>query len=215
MKRTIMSVCLALAAVSVSAQQQGDIFVSGSLSFNGGTSIHKISGSTQTTTVKTPASSSFSLMPQAGYFLTDNLELNFQLGYSFAKTLTDDDPVLCSRVNQFVLGPGAAYHFPITDKFSFRPGVELMLGFGGANADISENRREKLGSTFTFGLHLDLLAFEFRPSGRFGIILKAGGLNFETYQLKLKQENLTYLTRTNSFDFGLNLTTSLGFRYYL
>ena len=75
-----------LGVTALSAQNQGDMYISGSIGMNGSSS--KLTAGN--TTVKSPGGFQMSITPQFGYFIIDNLELHLGLGYSFTKEPDDD-----------------------------------------------------------------------------------------------------------------------------
>lgn len=64
-----------------------------------------------------------------------------------------------------------------------------------------------------FSISLQLLSFEFRPVDNFGISFRAGDLTY-TFKQEADPTDKSFKTNMNSFNFGLNLSATLGFRYY-
>lgn len=216
MKRVIISAFMMLAAVSLSAQKKGDFYLSGFLNVSGGSNVTKVTAGNSTVTEKVPMDVEFTIAPKAGYFITDRLEVNMSVGYSLDKSRNSGsgDDVRWTRVNQFIFGPGVNYHIPLGGKFTYAPGAEILFGVGGANSDISGTTKENLGTVFSFGLRLDLLSFEFRPTDHLGIMFRAGALSYDLLQLTNKGDAGKYKTAQNNVSFGLNYSTAIGFKYY-
>lgn len=159
-----------------------------------------------------------------------------------------------SWTHLFTIRPAFHYYVAITDNFFYTPGVSLTLGFGSLNneywqsmesydedyedwdaddyEDYMDNRRkeivkEDVHGAFRFGLNLHLLAFEFRPTQKFGISLSAGEFGYvydSRYQNFNEKEMKDYFdaedskakskTYSNDVNFNLNLNAKIGFSYY-
>ena len=137
-----------------------------------------------------------SIAPQFGYFIIDNLELHLGLGYSFQKEPDDDKS--STNTSLFVINPGVNYYLPIVENKFF----------------IDDTSKEKLYGVTNFYISLSLLSFEYRPVQNFGISFRAGDLTYSLMQYKQTVGDETMKVSNNNFNFGLNLSTSLGFRYY-
>lgn len=197
-----------LGVTALSAQNQGDMYISGSIGMNGSSS--KLTAGN--TTVKSPGGFQMSITPQFGYFIIDNLELHLGLGYSFTKEPDDDKS--SKNTSLFVINPGVNYYLPIVEnKFFYTPGLDLGIGFGAQNY-IDDTSKEKLYGVTNFYVSLSLLSFEYRPVQNFGISFRAGDLTYSLMQYKQTSGNETVKMAVNNFNFGINLGASIGFRYY-
>lgn len=217
MKKTFITLCFLLAAFTGFSQNSGNFYVSGVLELNGGNTVGKAKLANTTTKTKTPKDFNFYIAPKVGFFFTDRFEANFTIGYSLEKSFDrmDDNQPMWTNVNSFVFGPGISYHFPITDRFSYAPGFNMLFGVGGINSDIDHNTKEKIGSAFSFGMYLDLLSFEFRPTEHIGLIMKAGSFGYDLFQVKNTPTDNGKITSTNnSVSLGLNYNATFEFRYY-
>ena len=204
-----------LGVTALSAQNQGDMYISGSIGMNGSSS--KLTAGN--TTVKSPGGFQMSITPQFGIFVIENLEVHLGLGYQFSKTPSDIKTEESTNTSMFTITPGINYYLPIVDgKFYYTPGLDLSVGFGGSNYK-TETTTNKLSNNTSFGLSLALVSFEFRPVEYFGISFRAGDLTYALNQEKLPQSgnssvNIDAKYITNNVDFGLNLNATIGFRYY-
>lgn len=204
-----ISIILALVCVMGStaayAQYQGNMYISGSIGMSGNSSRH-ISGNT---TVKSPGGFQMSITPQFGYFVMDNLEVHLGLSYGFTKSVMDDNTFVNTSI--FSIIPGVNYYLGIVEgKFYYTPGLDLAIGFGGVSGK-SGTVKQKLGGVTDFAISLSLLSFEYRPLDHFGISFRAGDMTYNFMQMKYTDNSKT---NTSSFDLGLNLSASIGFRYY-
>ena len=219
MKKLIVLIAASFIGLCASAQNKGDMYISGSLSINGGNSSSKVDFNNNTTKTKEPGDFTFSIAPQFGYFVIDNLEVNIGLEYSLSKKYleTENDTNLWANTNLFAITPGVKYYVKICDKFYYTPGAKLSFGFGSTKTQVSPDTTVKT-PIFAFGLNLSALAFEFQPCEHLGIMFEAGSLDYTFAKVTKKDtvDNTTIKTTgiTNNVNFGLNLGASIGFKYY-
>lgn len=221
MKKLLFLIVAAVLPVVMSAQNKGDMYISGSLGIDGGNKSSSVSlGGTKTTT-KAPAAFSFQIEPSFGYFVIDRLEVNLALGYDLAKSTPNQystaNDNLFDFTNLFTIAPGVSYYIPICDKFWYVPGVALSVGFGNYKTQVAVNATEKRNLT-TFGIGVSLLSFEFRPCEHLGIRFSAGDLSYKLshtkYDASQNGNTATYTVNSNSVGLGINLGTTIGFKYY-
>lgn len=198
-----------IGSTALSAQNRGDMYISGSLSLSGGTSTD-ITGNTST---KHPEGISLGLSPQFGYFIMDNLELHLGLYYNYTKSPSFSDPTERTNTNMFFIQPGVSYYVNLLDgKFFYTPGVDLGLGFGGQSYK-TDSFKQKMYSITRFYITFKLLSFELRPVDYFGISFQAGDLTY-TFNQQVSALDKDNKTNRSSFNLGLNMGATIGFRYY-
>ncbi len=212
MKKILLALFVAAGvSVAVSAQDKGDMYISGNFTIESGSTRNTVGN----VVTKTPATMSFGIAPQFGYFVIDRLEVNFSLGFTHSRynngTDEDDNP-LFRKTNVFAITPGVRYYVPLGEKFWYTPGFDLSVGFGGNSRDIDKQTVVKGGVT-QFGLNLSAVAFEFRPAEHFGITLRAGGLSYSMDRSTSKGSTKTSSV-DNDFSFSINTGASIGFKYY-
>lgn len=114
MKKVLLSAIAVMAFGFANAQDvpttgfsQGDVFITGSVGF----------GSEKTGDVKT---SNFNLSPKAGYFVTNNIALGVQLGYTTQKETTET-PLgdVEDKASSLEIGAFGRYYFTPARNFSF------------------------------------------------------------------------------------------------
>lgn len=176
---------LSTSAICASAQTKGDMFVGGSLGLG-------------TTSVITDGNSStnlnFSISPEFGYFVTNNLKVGASLSYGidFANYTTHTLSIM----------PNLAYYVKVCDKFFYTPGLEL--GFVAAFSD---------GLSMPgFGLGVNLGSFEFRPTNKFGLSMNLLSLSYVLLTYKDKNYGVSFNSNAVSFNLGIN--PSIGVKYY-
>lgn len=221
MKKVFFLIIAALLPLCVSAQQKGDMYISGSLALNGGNASASATIDGTRTTVKNPSAFNFQIVPEFGIFVVDRLQVNVGLGYSLTRLEPNkhstDSENFYDFTNLFVISPGVSYYVPVCDKLYYTPGLSLGVGFGNDKTQLSSSVVEKNPVT-TFGISLSFLEFEFRPCEHLGISLSAGDLNYTYLHTSYKEvdedKSVKYSSNTNSVSLGLNLGATVGFKYY-
>lgn len=102
--------------------------------------------------------------------------------------------------------PEAAYYVKIIDKFYYTPTFQ----FGFACGIMGKTAMTESIAMPGFGLGLQLGAFEFRPSPKFGVSLSL--LNLEYIFTCYKEDIIDY--KHNAIAFRLGGSSSIGLRYY-
>lgn len=188
---------LALSAHTLSAQNKGDKYVGGML----GVATQSIrleldwagfdenAWSTQTT---------FSIAPQAGIFVCDNLRLGGLLSYQLGSRSEVTNHTL-------TIGPNLAYYVRLCERFYYTP--EVAVGF------LYTTTEDVKG--YGVGVGLSLGAFEFQPSPHWGIAFSLLSLDYS--YISYTEEGLVVPVEKISLsqiDFKLGIKPSVGFRYY-
>lgn len=140
MKKTIILLVAmtALLVSTVTAQDKGEKFIGGNLKF--AVSSSGSNGFMNTGTY-------FSVAPEFGYFIADNVKVGTKLGYEVS-----------SNAHAITLTPNIAYYLPIIDKLYYTPQLNIGGGLGiysGYEAGI-------------FALDLELASFEYKPNENWG-----------------------------------------------
>ncbi len=184
-----------IAAMSVNAQiEQGSLFFGGNLGFGttGGSTDNISSGTT--TSVDNSSTFRFSLIPQAGYMVTENIGAGLGIGYSFNKTTTPNgivggtDPYdQITKTGTFVIAPFARYYKGVSDKFYLYGEFGLPIRMG-STSDLKLNDKgdgtvdnDVVDKYSSFGFNLSLGADYFVTNN---IALEAGinlfGMNYNS-----------------------------------
>ena len=221
MKKILFFAAAMFAAVALSAQEKGDMYISGTFDVSTGNTVQ----AQGTTTVKTPGATTFGIAPEFGIFVVDGLEVNVGVGYSLYKQQNNPDAVnidptvkpLYDNTNTFGIRAGLNYHVKICDMFYWAPGVKFLLDFGSTTRQASVSETSKLRSNTDFTFRVSMLKFEFRPGQHFGIAFEAGNLDYTTSTTKTPDpldNTKETKKRINSFDWELNYGAQIGFKYY-
>lgn len=139
----------------------------------------------------------FDIAPAVGYMLNENWGVTLDGVYSHTK-------IGDASSDSFGVGVGALYVCKLGEKFFYTPNVRL--GYGQSDVAVgTEGATAKLNA---FGVNLNVLAFEFRPTTRWGLTLGFGGLQYSNSKVKDADSS------TNSFGLNIANTTAVGFKFY-
>lgn len=196
MRKILLTALVIFIGFNLSAQEEGDWSIKGSVGLIGGSTVMKADGLDSKTTQKA-FSAEASL--NAGYFINDNWEIGLEASYGAANT------GIASEI--FGLAPNVNYYLPIVDdKFYYTPGAELF--FGGAESKIEGS--DIYG--FAFGVGINLIAFEYKPLQWMGLSLSLGEFG---YSLTTFSEGGVSIT-DHDVHFGVDcLAAKVGVKFYL
>ena len=187
MKRMLLIVSMLSLSV-VSMAQKGSWYIGGTVGFNSNTS--------KATNGFTTTSSSWSLGPEAGTFLKDDIQLGFVLGMN-GSSLKDDNGKISSSSN---LSPTVYTRkfFKITDNFSAFAGFYLNYISGTTTSYTSAPPIES--TTSGIGLKLGAgVAYALSP--RFTAVGQYGVLGYQSVSNKVAGNNAG---STSSLNFNVN-----------
>ncbi|MDR5590735.1 outer membrane beta-barrel protein [Christiangramia sp. SM2212] len=173
-----------------------------------------IGGSNREDTDMTPYndldSFSFSIRPETGYFVSDNLALGLSLGYSYGRTKYNGSELRDKSIrHNIMVSPYARKFFAISPKIAF-----TLMG----SLEYSYDRFENIGDSDLDYTETNIYGVNLRPgfsyllSDKFTIDANIGNIYY------------SYLDRLNdgredmsSSNYGLNLSSNiyLGIRYYI
>ena len=152
MKRIIFCLIVVLSFHFTShAQQKGEMHFGGNLGINinsaasGGISANSFG---------------LNIIPEFGYFVTDNLKLGVSLGYGYS-----------SSSHALTIMPNLNYYVRLCDNIYYTPGIEFGFCY--------------TSGTTGFGLGLQLFGIEIKPNSNWGIAINLISLNY----LKLSSIN--------------------------
>ncbi len=181
MNKSIFALMLFLFAASATYAQKGSWYIGGQLGFNSKT--EKNTGSSDVTTT------TWSVAPEVGTFLQNNLQLGFALNLGGANapntSETTFSPVIYLR-----------RFYPVGDKFSLFTGIVGNFTAGSTKAN------NQSGTLSGWGLNLSLGA-AFAVSKTFTLVGQYGLFGYSYESVKFDT------TKTSVSNFGLNVN-SLG-----
>lgn len=150
-------------------------------------------------------SSSFEIMPQAGYFIIDNLEVGVLLNYTSGKFGYEElDP---TKNSSFSVGPFARYYkFTSNERFAFTGTFSVSFGSGKTTyPNSSESKTGNMGVFISPG-------FTYFLSEKWGLDFQLQGIGFSSNDPNKDVDDNSSKTIT----FGVSsFTPSIGFRFFI
>ncbi len=204
MKKVIILVMAALMAGQVAfAQSRGEMYVGGGLTLGAGSVSTTMKAGGISSTETTPAGTSFSISPSFGYFVLDNLRVSVSLNYGLESQKAGE---IRNNTSSFLVGPEVSYYIPLADGLYYTP--ELGLYGGVAIEAYKSGSSTESVSMGAFGLGLNLIQLEFRPTYRLGLAVNIMGLQYINMSKTVEGVTMS----ANAFNF--NFDAGLSVRYY-
>jgi len=195
MKKVLLTLT-AVAAITFASQAQTEY---GKTMIGGGVSFH-----TQSVKDADNKNNSFSIMPQVGFFVADNIAVGTALGYSWNEN--ENGAGLKNSNNAFSLAPfGRLYQGDGPVKFFGQLSVPMAWGTTKVDGD-------KTGTTANYGVAL-APGLAYFPTEKIGIELSVRGLYFDS---QTTENEATSAKRTvNTFGLNVNsLAPTLGVQFH-
>lgn len=149
-KFLVLCICMLMTcSLAVNAQQKGEAYFGGNLTF--GVSTVGASGWGSET------SASFGIAPEFGYFVADKFKIGLDISYYYADE---------SHVMTFM--PNLAYYVPLAKNLYYVPEFFIGGGFVASGGD----------SVGMFALSLKLAALEYRATSKFAFGVGLVNLNY-------------------------------------
>jgi hypothetical protein len=223
-KALLVAIAVITISYGYSQTEKGNMLIGGQISISGNTSSALDSMSLNTT-----RSTSFSLIPNVGFFICNNFAIGASLNFGISNTTYKDEDLPSSIYTQtsasdytYGIGVFARKYFKIADKFMFfiNGGISYSYLTGkttettnSPNIDILSNNIPPQTDKISVNINPGLVYF---ISPKLGIETSFGSLyyNYTT----TKNKNVSYDNHDNNSSYGINLnisTLSLGLHYYL
>lgn len=218
--KKVFTILAALLLTTTVMAQKGNIFVSGNFNMNSNSSSSTATFNNVSTTVDVPASSSFGLMLQGHYMLTDKLAIGLGIGYDHSKNYsnTQNNTDLFNSDNMFNIAPSVIYFIDINDKFKYAPEFTIGFGFGSMTNEnwVNPNVVEETDDQSYFGLALMPLSFNYNINDNLALSFALGEISWGNYSYtdNFSAPNTTIDRSYNSFDISLNSSFRIGLRYF-
>jgi len=193
MKKLVLSLTALFAFGLANAQEttaegfkQGDTFISGSVGF----------GSQKTGEFKT---NNFNVSPKIGYFVTSNIALGVDLGFTSEKNYTQMDSFYAEqKTKAFQAGVFGRYYFTPASKFSVF--TQLSVAYATAKVEAGQYEQKVNGFNIEFAP-----AISYFVTSQLALEATFGILSYNT--VKPKNEGpYADNTSTDTFNIGLNLS---------
>lgn len=199
MKKLLLSL-VAVTGLALSTQAQtekGKVMLGGNVGF----SSSKVDGANK-------SDFSFSVVPSAGYFVSDNFAIGTGVGYTYNKEVSD------LNLNQaFKVAPFGRYYVGLSDQFKFFGQLSVPMSFGNDKVlDANGDTGAKTASTTDIGVNL-APGFAFFPTKRIGIEFSVNGLGYNNSSVK----NELTGSKVKTEEFGLEAHTfapKLGVQFH-
>jgi len=206
MKKYILILILLVISVGLNAQ----LYVGGDVSFSSTAEDETVDN----TTTKIYRTTTFSILPEAGYFLADDFAVGGKVGVSLQRQNTDpagDDNI--SSLLRFHISPYARKYFAFGDKI-------YLYGEGGVNFATGTRKYTVAGTTddgetitdFSVSISPGL---EYKVSESLALNLRLGGIGYAISKEKTPGNPDTITKNKQLYlDVGLN-NLNFGIKYYL
>jgi hypothetical protein len=206
---SILVICAFFVSNSYAQLEKGRMYLGANVGFTSGTSKNTSGNNTAS-----GSTSSFSLLPNFGYFVAPNMSVG--LGIGFAQEKSKPSNTQTNTTNTFVIAPHFRYWVPTSsEQFVFF--VQAQLGVG------SGTRKSETTGTGSVTTEFDISNFEFFVSPNFayfptkswGIEFGFRGIGYET--ATTKQKNTSIETKTTISNFVLDVNSFapiLAVRYF-
>src|SRR5690554_4813314 len=173
MKKLILSIAL-LSGIAFTTQAQtekGKFIIGGNVSYN----------SVKTDADGAKASHDFSIVPNVGYFVNDNIAIGTGIGFETSKASSASQ---FGKTDAFVIAPFGRHYVPVAEKFQFFSQLSVPMAFGTTKAiDGDLEVGDKTGSSTSIGVALSP-GFAYYPSKKIGIEFALNGASYNHYTLE-------------------------------
>ncbi|WP_316833406.1 outer membrane beta-barrel protein [Pedobacter nutrimenti] len=226
MKKLLTLAAFCACAWTANAQtEKGKILLGGSINYLNNKSVAQNQiQETQGVQNSSTKNNSFSVSPNAGLFIKDNLAIGLGIGYTRVKTSTTGNYYISNNqsinfnqetnLNEFFISPYVRYYIALVDKFKFFGQLLVPINSGKVKTTSNANENFILEyNTSSLGLSVQP-GFAFFPSKRISIELSSNGLDYSHNKFKNKVTNEK--SSSNSFSFSANsLSPKLGVMFHL
>ncbi len=204
MKKLILSIAL-LSGVAFTTQAQtekGKFIIGGNASYN----------TSKSDADNAKASHNFSIVPNVGYFISDNIAVGTGIGYQSSKASVAS-PV--GKQEAFVIAPFGRYYTPVADKFKFFGHLSVPMAFGTTKATDSDLKvGDKNGNSTSIGVALSP-GFAFYPSSKIGIEFAFNGISYNDQSFEDANGNEIKGAGRESFSIGTDFfAPKIGIQFH-
>lgn len=204
MKKLILSVTAVCAIVlSANAQtEKGTYIIGGTASYE----------SSKSDADNAKATQNLSIVPNLGYFVSDNIAIGTGIGYEYSKV----GYASASGQNEaVVVSPFGRYYVGLSDKFKFFGQASVPMAFGTVKAtDADGEAGDKTGTSTSIGVAVSP-GFAYFPTKKIGIELGFTGASFNSYKVKDADDNDLKGAGREDFAIGANFfSPKIGIQFH-
>lgn len=158
------------------------------------------------------ASQYLSIIPNIGYFVSDNFALGTGIGYSYQKT---GFAIPTGQNDAVVINPFGRYYVSLSDQFKFFGQASVPLEFGTVKSvDVSGDTGVKTGSSTLIGVVLSP-GFAFFPTKKIGVELALAGMAYRNYSVEDASGDKIANAGYETFSIGTNFfTPQVGIQFH-
>jgi opacity protein-like surface antigen len=204
MKKLILSLTAVVAiALSASAQTEKGKFILG------GTASYE---SVKSDAAGAKAAQNLTLVPNVGYFVSNNFALGTGIGYSYSK-IGSASPT--GQNEAIVVNPFGRYYVGLSDQFKFFGQAAVPLAFGTVKStDASGDAGAKVGSSTSVGVALSP-GFAYFPTKKIGIEFAFRGVSYDSYKVEDANDNEIKGAGSERFSIGTSFfTPQIGVQFH-
>ena len=204
MKKLILSIAL-LSGVAFTTQAQtekGKFILGGNASYS----------TSKTDAEGAKASHNFSIVPNVGYFVNDNIAVGTGIGYQSSKASVASTT---GKQEAFVVAPFARHYTPVADKFKFFGHLSVPMAFGTTKAIDSDLKvGDKNGNSTSIGVALSP-GFAYYPSSKIGIEFALNGISYNNQSFEDAEGNKLKGSGHESFSIGTDFfAPKIGIQFH-
>ena len=193
MKKLILSI-IALSGLTLASYAQtekGQFILGGTASYE----------TSKSDAANAKSTESLNIIPNLGYFVSDNFAIGTGLGYSYSKTAFASPTGINNAV---IVSPFGRYYAGLSDQFKFFGQASVPMAFGTVKAvDANGDAGLKAGTSSSIGVALSP-GFAYFPTKRLGIELALKGISYNNTKVKDSNDKDVKGAGREDFSFGTN-----------
>jgi outer membrane protein len=204
MKKIILSITVltGIAFASNAQTEKGKFILGGTASYT----------STKSDADNAKASQNLALVPNVGYFVTNNIAVGTGIGYTYSKT-----PVASNfgQTEAILVSPFARHYTNLSDQFKFFGQLSVPLAFGTVKSvEADGDTGSKTGSSTSVGVALSP-GFAYFPTKKVGIEFAFRGISYNNTTVKDNNDNDIKGAGREDFAIGTSFfTPQIGVQFY-
>lgn len=207
MKKVILSIAL-LSGIAFTTQAQtekGKFIVGGNVSYS----------TIKSDAANAKASHNFSIVPSAGYFVSDNIAVGTGIGFQSSKASAAS---ITGKQEAFVIAPFGRHYTPVAEKFKFFGQLSVPMAFGTTKqtekVDDDIKVGDKNGNSTSIGVALSP-GFAFYPSSKIGIEFAFKGISYNNQSFEDADGNKIKGAGSDSFSIGADFfSPQIGIQFH-
>ncbi len=145
------------------------------------------------------AAENFAILPNVGYFVSDNFAVGTGFGFSSSKSSFASPTGLNESLE---VSPFGRYYAGLSDQFKFFGQASVPMSFGTVKAtDANGDAGAKFGTSTSIGIALSP-GFAYFPTKKVGIEFAFNGISYKSTKIKDANDNENKGAGSENFSFG-------------